>query len=82
MISSDEKGLVTVPAGALYFLGSFKYKVLYRNLGEILKLTPEQYGLIKVKNTDEAAVLKMLLENVKDAGWKKRIQARLSQIAR
>ena len=79
MISSDKKDLIDVPAGSLYFLGSFKYKVLYRDLGEILQLTPEQYGLIPVKSPDEAAVLRMLLGKVQDARWKQRIKARLAQ---
>ena len=79
MISSDRKDLIDVPAGSLYFLGSFKYRVLYRDLGELLKLTPEKYGLSPVKSPDEAAVLKMLLEKVQDTRWKQRIKARLAQ---
>jgi len=79
MISSDRKDLIDVPAGSLYFLGSFKYKVLYRDLGEILQLTPEKYGLGPVKSPDEVAVLKMLLEKVQDPRWKQRIKARLVQ---
>ncbi len=78
-ISSDEKDLIDVPAKSLYFLGSFKYKVLYRDLGDILKLTPEQYGLNKVKNPGEKAVLKMLLERVQDPRWKARIKAKLAK---
>jgi len=79
MISSEEKDLIDVPAGSLYFLGSFKYKVLYRDLGEILKLTPEKYGLNPVKRPDEAAVLKMLLEKVQDPRSKQRIRDRLAK---
>ena len=79
LISSDRKDLIDVPARSLYFLGSFKYKVLYRDLGEILQLTPEKYGLSPVKSPDEAAVLKMLLEKVQDSRWKQRIKARLAQ---
>jgi hypothetical protein len=79
MISSDRKDLIDVPARSLYFLGSFKYKVLYRNLGEIVQLTPEKYGLGPVKSPDESAVLKMLLEKVQDPRWKQRIKARLVQ---
>jgi len=79
MISSDRKDLIEVPARSLYFLGSFKYKVLNRNLGEILQLTPEKYGLGPVKSPDETAVLKMLLEKVQDPRWKQRIKARLAQ---
>lgn len=79
MISSDRKDLIEVPARSLYFMGSFKYKVLYRDLGEILQLTPEKYGLVPVKSPDEAAVLKMLLEKVRDPRWKQRIRERLSK---
>lgn len=82
MISSDRKDLIDVPARSLYFLGSFKYKVLYRDLGEILQLTPEKYGLGPVKSPDEATVLKMLLEKVQDSRWKQRIKARLTQTTR
>ena len=82
MISSDRKDLIDVPARSLYFLGSFKYKVLYRDLGEILQLTPEKYGLSPVKSPDEAGVLKMLLEKVQDPRWKQRIKARLAQATR
>jgi hypothetical protein len=80
MISSSSTDVIDVPAGSLYFLGSFKYKVLYRNLGEIMTLTPEKYGLGPVKSPDEAAVLKMLLEKVQDARWKERVKARLAQL--
>jgi hypothetical protein len=79
MISSDKKDLIDVPARSLYFVGSFKYKVLYRDLGDIMKLTPEKYGLNRVKSPDEAAVLRMLLENVQDPRSKQRIKARLSR---
>ncbi|MGQ0579021.1 MAG: hypothetical protein ACT4PQ_08965 [Betaproteobacteria bacterium] len=79
MISSDKQDVIDVPARSLHFVGSFKYKVLYRDLGDILKLTPEQYGLNRVKSPDEAAVLKMLMEKVQDPRWKQRIKARLAQ---
>ena len=79
MISADRQDVIEVPAGSVHFLGSFKYKVLHRDLGEVLKLTPEQYGLNSVKSPDEAAVLRMLLEKVKDSRWKQRIRARLAQ---
>ncbi len=79
MISSDRKDLIDVPARSLYFLGSFKYKVLYRDLGEIMQLTPEKYGLNPAKSPDEAAVLKMLLEKVQDPRWKQRIRERLAK---
>ena len=79
MISSDKQDLIDVPARSIYFVGSFKYKVLHRNLGDIVKLTPEQYGLRRVKSPDEAAVLKMLMERVQDSRWKLRIKTRLAQ---
>ena len=79
MISSERKDVIDVPAKSLYFLGSFKYKVIYRSLGDIVTLTPEQYGLGPVKSPDESAVLKMLLEKVQDPRWKQRIKARLAQ---
>jgi hypothetical protein len=79
MISSDKQDVIDVPARSLYFVGSFKYKVLYRDLGEILRLTPEQYGLSRVKSPNEAAVLRMLLDKVQDSRWKQRIKARLAQ---
>ncbi|MGH7259486.1 MAG: hypothetical protein ACREI9_02245 [Nitrospiraceae bacterium] len=82
MISSSGKDVIDVPAVSLYFLGSFKYKVLYRNLGDLMRLTPEKYGLGPVKSPDETAVLKMLLEKVQDPRWKQRIKARLAQTTR
>jgi len=82
MISSSKQDVFDVPAGSLYFLGSRKYKVLYRNLGEIVTLTPEKYGLEPVKSPDESAVLKMLLEKVQDPRWKQRIRERLARIVR
>jgi hypothetical protein len=80
LISHSNKDVIDVPAQSLYFLGSFKYKVLYRNLGDIVQLKPEQYGLSPVKSPNEVAVLKMLLENVQDARWKHRIKTRLTQL--
>ena len=79
MISSDEKDLFKVPAKSLYFVGSFKYKVVNRDLGDILKLTPEQYGLPRTKSPSEAAVLKMLQDKVQDPTLKQRIKARLAK---
>lgn len=79
MISSDEKDLFTVRAKSLHFLGSFKYKVINRDLGDILKLTPEQYGLKPVNKPGENAVLKMLADRVQDPRWKQRIKARLGK---
>jgi hypothetical protein len=79
MISSTESDLFSVKPKSMYFLGSFKYKVVARDLGDILKLTPEQYGLAPVKSPGEKAVLKMLQDRVKDPRWKARIKARLGQ---
>jgi len=80
MISSDEADLIKVPARSVYFLGSYKYKVLYRDLGDILELKPEQYGLNPVRSPNEAAVLKMLLGKVQDPRSKQRIKARLARL--
>ena len=79
MISSSESDLFSVKPKSMYFLGSFKYKVINRDLGDILKLTPEQYGLQPVKSPSEKAVLKMLQDRVKDPRWKARIKAKLGQ---
>ena len=82
MLSSERTDVFDVPARSLYFLGSFKYKVLHRDLGDVLKLTPEKYGLNPTKSPNETAVLKMLLDNVQGAHWKQRIRARMTQAAR
>ncbi|MGH8481115.1 MAG: hypothetical protein ACRES8_01475 [Nevskiaceae bacterium] len=79
MISSDQEDTFSVRAKSMYFLGSFKYKVVTRDLGDILKLTPEQYGLMPVKAPGEKAVLKMLQDRVQDPRWKQRIKAKLGQ---
>jgi len=79
MISSDEKDMIKVPAKSLYYLGTFKYKVVDRNLKDILQLKPEQYGLVRVKSPNETAVLKMVLEKVESPRWKQRIKARLAR---
>ncbi|HEU4996752.1 MAG TPA: hypothetical protein VFT29_18175 [Gemmatimonadaceae bacterium] len=79
MLSSDKADVFAVSARSFYFLGAYKYKVVDRNLGDVLKLTPEKYGLNRVRSPDETAVLKMLLENVQSPRWKQRIRARLAQ---
>ncbi|MGH7679558.1 MAG: hypothetical protein ACRENU_13900 [Gemmatimonadaceae bacterium] len=79
MLSSERADAFVVPARSLHFLGTYKYRVVNRSLGDIAKLTPEQYGLSRVRSPDEAAVLRMLLDNVQDARWKSRIRARLAQ---
>jgi len=82
MISSERTDAFDVPARSVHFLGSYKYKVINRNLGDIVKLTPEKYGLNPARSPNEGAVLKMLLENVQSARSKQRIKARLAQITR
>ena len=82
MVSSAKLDVFDVPARSLHFLGTYKYKVVDRNLGDIVKLTPEKYGLNPVRSPDETAVLKLLLENVQSAQWKQRIRTRLTQINR
>jgi hypothetical protein len=79
MISSDQEDTFNVRAKSMYFLGSLKYKVVTRDLGDILKLTPEQYGLQPVKSPGEEAVLKMLQDRAKDPRWKQRIKAKLGK---
>ncbi len=76
-ISSDEKDLFKVRAKSMHFLGSFKYKVVNKDLLDVFK--PDQYGLIPVKSPGENAVLKKLLDRVQDPRWKQRIKARLGQ---
>ncbi len=80
LISSDSKDAFDVPPRSLYFLGAYKYKVLYRNLADFAQLKPEQYGLNPMKSPNEAAVLKMLMEKVEDPRWKDRIKVRLAQL--
>jgi len=82
MLSSDRADVFDVRAKSLHFLGAFKYKVVHRDLGDVVKLTPEKYGLNPVRSPDEATVLKMLLDNVQDARWKQRIRTRLAQATR
>jgi hypothetical protein len=79
MISSSESDLFSVKPKSMYFLGSFKYKVVTRDLGDVLKLTPEQYGLVPVKSPGEKAVLELLADRVQDPRWKARIKAKLAQ---
>jgi hypothetical protein len=82
MVSSSRTDVFDVPARSIYFLGSYKYKVIDRNLTDVLKLTPDKYGLNPVRSPDEAAVLRMLVDNVQSARWKQRIRARLAQPSR
>jgi hypothetical protein len=78
MISHSKVDAFQVKAKSMHFLGAYKYKVLYRDLGDIMQLKPEQYGMNPVKSPDEMAVLRMLLEKVQDPRWKARIKARLN----
>ncbi len=80
MISASERDLIDVPPQSLAFIGSFKYKVHDKNLAQVLKITSEKYGLNRVKSPSEKEVLKMLLKEVKDPRWKKRIQLRLNNL--
>lgn len=77
MISSEQQDVFSVKPNSVHFVGAFKYKVVEKNLGEILQITPEKYGLIPVKKPDEKSVLKMLLEHVKEPASKQRIKERL-----
>ncbi len=80
MISSSERDLIDVPPKSLAFIGSFKYKVHDKNLAQVLKITSEKYGLEPVKSPSEKEVLNMLLKEVKDPRWKKRIKLRLNNL--
>ena len=82
MLSSERAPPFTVAPRSVHFLGTFKYKVVDRSLGDVVKLQPEKYGLIRSQNPSEAAVLRMLLENVQTTRSKQRIRARLAQISR
>ena len=80
MISASERDLIDVPPQSLAYIGSFKYKVHDKNLAQVLKITSEKYGLEPVKSPSKKEVLKMLLKEVKDPRWKKRIQLRLNNL--
>ena len=81
-LSSERADAFDVAPRSLHFLGSFKFRVVQRNLADIVKLTPEQYGLSRVRAPDEAAVLRMLQDRVQGTRTKQRIRARLTQLAR
>ncbi len=80
MISSSEQDLIDVPPQSMVFIGPYKYKVLDKNLAQVLKITPGKYGLDPVKSPSEKEVLKMLLKEVKDPRWKQRIQQKLNPL--
>lgn len=82
MISSERQDVFELPPHSVVFLGAFKYKPIAPNLAQALEITPKQYRLDPVAKPSEAAVLQMLLENVGDDRWKKRIRARLAQAKR
>jgi hypothetical protein len=81
-LSSDKADVFAVAPRSLHYLGSFKFRVVNRSLGDIVKLTPEQYGLNRVRTPDEAAVLRMVQEQVQSTRWKARVRTRLTQIGR
>ncbi len=80
MISASEQDLIDVPPQSMVFIGPYKYKVLDRNLAQVLKITSEKYGLNPAKSPSKKEVLKMLLKEVKDPRWKQRIQQSLSKM--
>jgi hypothetical protein len=82
MLSAERADAFSVAPRSIHFLGTFKYKVVDRSLGDVVKLQPEKYGLIRAQSPNEATVLRMLLENVQSARSKQRIRARLAQISR
>jgi hypothetical protein len=79
MISAERQDVFDLPPHSVLFLGAFKYQPIAPNLAQALEITPKQYRLDPVTKPSEAAVLQMLLENVEDDRWKKRIRARLAQ---
>ena len=80
MISASEQDLIDVPPQSMVFIGPYKYKVLDKNLAQVLKITSEKYGLNPAKSPGEKEVLKMLLKEVKDPRWQKRIELRLNRL--
>jgi hypothetical protein len=82
MLSSDRADMFAVAPRSIHFLGTFKYRVTERTLGNVLQVTPEKYGLTPVSSPDEASVLRMLADKVQSPVWKQRIRARLTQLSR
>jgi hypothetical protein len=82
MLSSERADAFSVAPRSVHFLGTYKYKVIDRSFGDLVKLTPEKYGLVRAQSPSEAAVLRMLLENVRSTRSKQHIRARLAQITR
>jgi hypothetical protein len=79
-VSSDEKDLIDVPPRMITLVGPFKYKTTETTLGQTLGFSSEKFGLVPTNSPSEKELLQMLLEEVKDPRWKKRIQQKISQL--
>ena len=79
-ISSDEKDLINIPPRMIALVGPFKYKTTERTLGQTLGFTSEKFGLVSTNSPSEKELFQMLLKEVKDPRWKKRIQLRLNNL--
>ena len=79
-VSSDEKDLIDVPPKMIALVGPFKYKVMEKTLGQKLGFSSQKFGLVSTKSPSEKELFQMLLKEVKDPRWKKRIQLRLNNL--
>jgi hypothetical protein len=79
-VSDDEKDLINVPPKMIALVGPFKYKSTQKTVGQALGFTSEKFGLVPANSPSEKELFKMLLKEVKDPRWKKRIQQRLNNL--
>lgn len=79
-VSSDEKDLIDVPPKMIALVGPFKYKGTEKTLGQTLGFTSEKFGLVATNSPSQKELFQMLLKEVKDPRWKKRIQMRLNNL--
>jgi len=79
-VSSDEKDLINIPPRRIAMVGPFKYKTTDITLGQTLGFSSEKFGLVPVSSPSEKELFQMLLKEVKDPRWKKRIQQRLNNL--
>ena len=79
-VSSDEKDLINVPPRMIALVGPFKYKGMEKTLGQTLGFTSEKFGMVPANSPSEKELFQMLLKEVKDPRWKKRIQLRLKNL--
>ena len=79
-VSSDEKDLINVPPRMIALVGPLKYKGTETTLGQTLGFSSEKFGLVPTNSPSEKELFQMLLKEVKDPRWKKRIQIRLNNL--